>query len=65
MNTPDFFNKVLGRLVLVKLTSGHSAKGYLEALDGNLNVVLRQEGKIIFIRGNNVYFLTPDTEAPE
>jgi small nuclear ribonucleoprotein (snRNP)-like protein len=59
MNSPEFFQRVLGRQVLVRLANGIGLTGFLEAVDGSLNVVLRDQGKIVFIRGNHVFFLTP------
>lgn len=61
MNTPEFFKQVLGSQVIVKLNNGKEVTGFLEALDGSLNIVLRDSSGIIFIRGNNVYYLSKST----
>lgn len=58
MNTPAFFKQVLGSEVLVKLINGKEIIGFLEALDGSLNIALRDSCGIVFIRGNNVFYLT-------
>lgn len=50
---------------MVKLVNGSEVVGFLEALDGGLNVVLREMGKIVFIRGNNVYYLTKTSQGGE
>ena len=57
MNTPDLFKQVLGSEVCVKLWNGKEIVGFLEALDGSMNIALRDSSGIIFIRGNNVYYL--------
>lgn len=62
MNSPEFFKQVLGSQVLVRLVNGSEITGFLEALDGGLNVILRDMGKIVFIRGNNIYYLTKANE---
>lgn len=62
MNSPEFFKQVLGSQVLVKLVNGNEVVGFLEALDGGLNVILREMGKIVFIRGNNIYYLTKSSQ---
>ena len=58
MNTPEFFKQVLGNQVIVKLISGKEITGFLEALDGSLNIALRSSSGITFIRGNNVFYLS-------
>jgi small nuclear ribonucleoprotein (snRNP)-like protein len=57
MNTPEFFKQVLGGEVVVKLWNGKEVIGFLEALDGSLNVALRDGSGIVFIRGNSVLYL--------
>ena len=58
MNSAAFFKQVLGNEVIVKLVSGMEVVGFLEALDGSMNIALRDSSGIIFIRGNNVFYLS-------
>ena len=67
--TTAFLKKVIGRPVMVKLTTGEIYNGVLSCLDGYLNIVLEQteeifEGKVkrrygdCLLRGNNVMYIT-------
>ena len=65
----DFLKQVLGRLVTVKL---NNYVGILACLDGSMNIVLEkveefEKGELrntygeIFIRGNNVFYISAKT----
>ncbi|KAJ5074728.1 u6 snRNA-associated sm-like protein lsm6 [Anaeramoeba ignava] len=66
----DFLKNIIGKPVIVKLTSSIEYKGILACLDAYMNISLEQaeewiEGQFknkyadIFIRGNNVFYVTP------
>jgi U6 snRNA-associated Sm-like protein LSm6 len=66
----DFLKMIKGRPVNVKLNDGSEYRGIFICLDGCLNIVLEKceeviEGKVInkfkdlFIRGNNVSYISP------
>ena len=69
----DFLKQVLGRLVTVKLNNSTSEYvGILACLDGTMNIVLEkveefEKGELrntygeIFIRGNNVFYISAKT----
>eukprot|EP00522_Entomoneis_paludosa_P009385 CAMPEP_0172441528 /NCGR_PEP_ID=MMETSP1065-20121228/2083_1 /TAXON_ID=265537 /ORGANISM="Amphiprora paludosa, Strain CCMP125" /LENGTH=106 /DNA_ID=CAMNT_0013190965 /DNA_START=12 /DNA_END=332 /DNA_ORIENTATION=- len=66
----DFLRNVLGRPVRVKLNSGVEYRGILACLDGFMNIAMEQteeynvDGQLrakygdCFIRGNNVLFIS-------
>jgi len=67
MNPANFIKQILGRQVLVTLSTGSEFTGRLVCLDGFMNVALEQceekiDGKTIakygdvFLRGNNGIF---------
>ncbi|KAH9913127.1 Sm-like ribonucleoprotein [Epithele typhae] len=65
----DFLKGVVGKRVVVRLTSGVDYRGILSCLDGYMNIALEQteehaNGRITnrygdaFIRGNNVLYIS-------
>ncbi|KAF9010952.1 Sm-like ribonucleoprotein [Hymenopellis radicata] len=65
----DFLKGVVGKRVIVRLTSGVDYRGILSCLDGYMNIALEQteehaNGRITnrygdaFIRGNNVLYIS-------
>ncbi|CAG9327608.1 unnamed protein product [Blepharisma stoltei] len=62
-NSSNFFKNIIGNQVLIKLNCGEEMKGVLEALDGKMNVALRDDIGLVIIRGNNILYITR-TEAP-
>jgi len=70
VGTPsDFLKRVVGKRVVVRLTSGVDYQGLLSCLDGYMNIALEQteeyvDGVVVnrygdaFIRGNNVLYIS-------
>ncbi|KZO98700.1 U6 snRNA-associated Sm-like protein LSm6 [Calocera viscosa TUFC12733] len=70
VGTPaDFLKGVIGKRVVVRLTSGVDYQGLLSCLDGYMNIALEQteeyvDGAVVnrygdaFIRGNNVLYIS-------
>ncbi|KZT51197.1 U6 snRNA-associated Sm-like protein LSm6 [Calocera cornea HHB12733] len=70
VGTPaDFLKGVIGKRVVVRLTSGVDYQGLLSCLDGYMNIALEQteeyvDGVVVnkygdaFIRGNNVLYIS-------
>ncbi|KAI0033886.1 hypothetical protein K488DRAFT_46720 [Vararia minispora EC-137] len=67
----DFLKAVVGKRVVVRLTSGVDYRGILSCLDGYMNIALEQTeehvvGRVTnrygdaFIRGNNVLYISAD-----
>jgi len=67
----DFLKGVVGKRVVVRLTSGVDYKGVLSCLDGYMNIALEQTEEHVngsvtnkygdaFIRGNNVLYISAD-----
>ncbi|THH11317.1 hypothetical protein EW145_g743 [Phellinidium pouzarii] len=65
----DFLKGVVGKRVIVRLTSGVDYRGVLSCLDGYMNIALEQteehvNGRVTnkygdaFIRGNNVLYIS-------
>ncbi|OBZ78597.1 U6 snRNA-associated Sm-like protein LSm6 [Grifola frondosa] len=65
----DFLKNVVGKKVVVRLTSGVDYRGILSCLDGYMNIALEQteehvNGRVTnrygdaFIRGNNVLYIS-------
>ncbi|KJA13647.1 hypothetical protein HYPSUDRAFT_151374 [Hypholoma sublateritium FD-334 SS-4] len=65
----DFLKGVVGKRVIVRLTSGVDYKGVLSCLDGFMNIALEQTEEHVngvvtnkygdaFIRGNNVLYIS-------
>ncbi|KAI8969683.1 hypothetical protein BD414DRAFT_379619, partial [Trametes punicea] len=65
----DFLKGVVGKHVVVRLTSGVDYRGILSCLDGYMNIALEQteehvNGRVTnkygdaFIRGNNVLYIS-------
>ncbi|KAI0716123.1 LSM-domain-containing protein [Polyporus arcularius HHB13444] len=65
----DFLKGVVGKRVVVRLTSGVDYRGILSCLDGYMNIALEQteehvNGRVTnrygdaFIRGNNVLYIS-------
>ncbi|KZT40430.1 Sm-like ribonucleo protein [Sistotremastrum suecicum HHB10207 ss-3] len=65
----DFLKGVVGKKVVVRLTSGVDYRGILSCLDGYMNIALEQteehvNGRVTnrygdaFIRGNNVLYIS-------
>jgi len=65
----DFLKGVVGKRVVVRLTSGVDYRGVLSCLDGYMNIALEQteenvNGRVTnrygdaFIRGNNVLYIS-------
>ncbi|KAI0089791.1 hypothetical protein BDY19DRAFT_992754 [Irpex rosettiformis] len=65
----DFLKGVVGKRVVVRLTSGVDYKGILSCLDGYMNIALEQTEEHVngtvtnrygdaFIRGNNVLYIS-------
>ncbi|KAI0791886.1 hypothetical protein C8Q75DRAFT_715182 [Abortiporus biennis] len=65
----DFLKGVVGKRVVVRLTSGVDYKGVLSCLDGYMNIALEQTEEHVngtitnrygdtFIRGNNVLYIS-------
>ncbi|VDB91875.1 unnamed protein product [Peniophora sp. CBMAI 1063] len=65
----DFLKGVVGKQVVVRLTSGVDYRGVLSCLDGYMNIALEQteehvNGRVTnrygdtFIRGNNVLYIS-------
>ncbi|KAI0697465.1 hypothetical protein BC835DRAFT_1270264 [Cytidiella melzeri] len=65
----DFLKGVVGKHVVVRLTSGVDYKGILSCLDGYMNIALEQTEEHVngsvtnrygdaFIRGNNVLYIS-------
>ncbi|KZV73700.1 Sm-like ribonucleo protein [Peniophora sp. CONT] len=65
----DFLKGVVGKKVVVRLTSGVDYRGLLSCLDGYMNIALEQteehvNGRVTnrygdtFIRGNNVLYIS-------
>ncbi|KAF8877436.1 hypothetical protein BD779DRAFT_1557668 [Infundibulicybe gibba] len=65
----DFLKGVVGKRVIVRLTSGVDYRGLLSCLDGYMNIALEQteehvDGRVTnrygdaFIRGNNVLYIS-------
>ncbi|KAJ8592285.1 Sm-like ribonucleoprotein [Rhizopogon salebrosus TDB-379] len=67
----DFLKGVVGKRVIVRLTSGVDYRGVLSCLDGYMNIALEQTEEHVngvvtnrygdaFIRGNNVLYISAD-----
>ncbi|TEB20293.1 LSM-domain-containing protein [Coprinellus micaceus] len=65
----DFLKGVVGKRVIVRLTSGVDYRGILSCLDGYMNIAMEQTeehvgGSVVnrygdaFIRGNNVLYIS-------
>ncbi|CAE6437926.1 unnamed protein product [Rhizoctonia solani] len=65
----DFLKNVVGKRVVVRLTSGVDYRGVLSCLDGYMNIAMEQteehvNGRVTnrygdtFIRGNNVLYIS-------
>ncbi|KAH9167943.1 hypothetical protein EDB89DRAFT_1890189 [Lactarius sanguifluus] len=65
----DFLKNVVGKRVVVRLTSGVDYRGVLSCLDGYMNIALEQTEEHVngtvtnrygdaFIRGNNVFYIS-------
>ncbi|KAG6331204.1 hypothetical protein ID866_7887 [Astraeus odoratus] len=65
----DFLKGVVGKRVIVRLTSGVDYRGVLSCLDGYMNIALEQAEEHVngivtnqygdaFIRGNNVLYIS-------
>ncbi|KAL0959124.1 hypothetical protein HGRIS_014418 [Hohenbuehelia grisea] len=65
----DFLKGVVGKRVIVRLTSGVDYQGVLSCLDGYMNIALEQTEEHVngvvtnrygdaFIRGNNVLYIS-------
>ncbi|KAF8956408.1 hypothetical protein BDZ97DRAFT_1850658 [Flammula alnicola] len=65
----DFLKGVVGKRVIVRLTSGVDYRGVLSCLDGFMNIALEQTEEHVngivtnrygdaFIRGNNVLYIS-------
>lgn len=65
----DFLKGVVGKRVIVRLTSGVDYRGLLSCLDGYMNIALEQTEEYVngvvtnrygdaFIRGNNVLYIS-------
>ncbi|EDR00966.1 uncharacterized protein LACBIDRAFT_180652 [Laccaria bicolor S238N-H82] len=65
----DFLKGVVGKRVIVRLTSGVDYRGLLSCLDGYMNIALEQTEEHVngvvtnrygdaFIRGNNVLYIS-------
>ncbi|KAK7688322.1 U4/U6-U5 snRNP complex subunit lsm6 [Cerrena zonata] len=65
----DFLKGVVGKRVVVRLTSGVDYRGVLSCLDGYMNIALEQTEEHVngtvtnrygdaFIRGNNVLYIS-------
>lgn len=65
----DFLKGVVGKRVVVRLTSGVDYRGVLSCLDGYMNIALEQTEEYVngtvtnrygdaFIRGNNVLYIS-------
>ncbi|EIW75986.1 LSM-domain-containing protein [Coniophora puteana RWD-64-598 SS2] len=65
----DFLKGVVGKRVIVRLTSGVDYRGILSCLDGYMNIALEQTEEHVngsvtnrygdaFIRGNNVLYIS-------
>ncbi|KAF8587503.1 Sm-like ribonucleoprotein [Ramaria rubella] len=65
----DFLKGVVGKRVIVRLTSGVDYRGVLSCLDGYMNIALEQTEEYVngnvtnrygdcFVRGNNVLYIT-------
>ncbi|KAJ6482072.1 hypothetical protein C8R47DRAFT_982041 [Mycena vitilis] len=65
----DFLKGVVGKHVIVRLTSGVDYRGVLSCLDGYMNIALEQTEEHVngiltnrygdaFIRGNNVLYIS-------
>ncbi|KAJ3440294.1 u6 snRNA-associated sm-like protein lsm6 [Anaeramoeba flamelloides] len=75
-NEENFFNRLIGNQVIVKIENGTEFQGILVNFDGSMNVALEHAeewsgGKLIqqygdvFIRGNNVFYITPKKKEKE
>ncbi|TFK98238.1 hypothetical protein BDV98DRAFT_651220 [Pterulicium gracile] len=69
----DFLKGVVGKRVIVRLTSGVDYRGILSCLDGYMNIALEQTEEHVngnvtnrygdaFIRGNNVLYISAAEE---
>ncbi|KAI9892812.1 MAG: U4/U6-U5 snRNP complex subunit lsm6 [Vezdaea aestivalis] len=69
-----FLSEIIGALVTVKLNSGVVYKGELQSVDGYMNIALEKteeyvDGKLrkkygdAFVRGNNVMYISADTDG--
>ncbi|KLO16266.1 LSM-domain-containing protein [Schizopora paradoxa] len=69
----DFLKGVVGKRVVVRLTSGVDYRGVLSCLDGYMNIALEQTEEHVngnvtnrygdaFIRGNNVLYISADED---
>lgn len=54
----SFFKNIIGNQVIIKLTCGSDISGTLEALDGKMNVALRDDRGVVIVRGNNILYIT-------
>ncbi|EGN97181.1 hypothetical protein SERLA73DRAFT_92211 [Serpula lacrymans var. lacrymans S7.3] len=65
----DFLKGVVGKRVIVRLTSGVDYRGVLSCLDGYMNIALEQTEEHVngtltnrygdaFVRGNNVLYIS-------
>jgi len=65
----DFLKGVVGKRVIVRLTSGVDYQGILSCLDGFMNIALEQTEEYVngavtnrygdaFVRGNNVLYIS-------
>ena len=75
-NPADFLKQILGKVVSIKLHNGAEYVGVLASLDGTMNIILEHaeefEGGelknkygIIFLRGNNVYYISQKPAQPK
>lgn len=67
----NFLKGVVGKKVIVRLTSGVDYRGLLSCLDGYMNIALEQTEEYVngrvtnkygdaFVRGNNVLYISAD-----
>ncbi|PFH45468.1 hypothetical protein AMATHDRAFT_119618, partial [Amanita thiersii Skay4041] len=65
----DFLKNVVGKKVVVRLSSGVDYQGILSCLDGYMNIALEQTEELVngrvtnqygdaFVRGNNVLYIS-------
>mmetsp|Transcript_99813 Transcript_99813/g.122095 ORF Transcript_99813/g.122095 Transcript_99813/m.122095 type:complete len:91 (+) Transcript_99813:1226-1498(+) len=68
-NPSEFIKNVMGRPVIVKLNNGVSYHGILSGLDEYMNITMEQTEEFenqkflkrygdVFIRGNNIFFIS-------
>lgn len=75
MTPSTYLKSILGRPILVRLHTGVTYRGILACLDGYMNIAMEQTeeygvgGELesrygdVFLRGNNVAFISGDTKA--